>query len=100
MGKIAISPGTVAVVESAADLLTSDDLGCVTACLCSGRARPGVCLAGGSGSHGGGSLLAEPKGLLSGAPHQDVLLNLVPRDKVSFVPGHRLAEDTIIFDAG
>ena len=31
VGKIAISPGTVAVVESAADLLTSGDLGCVTA---------------------------------------------------------------------
>ena len=55
-------------------------------------------MAGGSGSRGGGSLLAEPKGLSSGAPHQDVLLNLVPRDKVSFVPGHRLAEGAIVFD--
>ena len=33
VGKIAVSPGAVAVVESATDLLTSGSLGCQTACL-------------------------------------------------------------------
>ena len=37
--------------------------------------------------------------MLSSAPHQDVLLNLVPRNKVSFVPGHSLAEGAIILNA-
>ena len=33
------------------------------------------------------------------APHQDVLPNLVPRNKVSFVSSHRLAEGAIVFNA-
>ena len=62
VGKIAFSPGAVAVVESATDLLTSGNLGCVTACLCGGRAGPRVCLAGGNRSVVGGPCLLSRKG--------------------------------------
>ena len=89
VSKAAVGPGAVAIIIPATDHLTGDTLGCMhhqTGQWWNTQQR----WPGGWDLWEGQSLLAELKGLLCYATHEDVFFHLAPRNKVTLLPGHHL----------
>ena len=97
----ACSLAALAEVEPPADILTCNVGGSlrveVTPCWGDAGRRSGACCCGCRPARNW--LLSSTKGLVCDAPHQDVLLEYVPAERMQLVTGHSLPEEFVVLES-